>query len=129
MGKPNTFPTDGWKLTNTTIRAYVEDDLTGTIIVPGTVSAISYLVTQSVGPRQATVTGSGDLTPVASYLSATLSSTGWTVDTTGYNFQATLPATCFPDAGDYVIDFIGTLALDGTTFVLAKCFHHCKSRS
>lgn len=130
MGKPNTFYTDGWLNTNTTFRAYVEDDATGTIIAQAAVSAITYTVTESVGPQQGKVTANVvSLTPVSTYILAALSLTGWREDQTGFNFQATLPAAVFPDAGDYVVDFIGTLASDGSTFVLAKCFHHCKSRS
>jgi hypothetical protein len=128
MGKIATFPTTGWKSTNVTIRAYVDNDQTGTHILAAAVSAISYTVTESLGPNQGTQITTGNLTPVASYLSDTLSTTGWTVDTVGYNFQATLPAACFPDAGEYVIDLIFTLAGDSSTFPV-KLYHHARSRS
>lgn len=129
MGKPSTFPTDGWKSTNTTFRAYVQDDATGINILPSAVSTISYTVTEALGPSQGTVTANAVvLTPVATYLAATLSTTGWFVDQIGYNFQATLPASCFPDAGEYVVDFLFTLGADGSTFPV-KCFHHARSRS
>jgi len=128
MGKPFTFPTEGWAATNTTFRAYVEDDSTGTIIAQAAVSSIAYTVKQSVGPSQGTTTGSGALSPVATYLLSALATTGWHVDNVGYNFKAALPAACFPDAGDYVIDFLFTLAADGSTFPV-KCYHHAKSRS
>lgn len=130
MGKPNVFQTEGFQLTNTTFRAYVQDDATGTNIVPSTVSAIAYTVTKAMSPRQKIKTADAvAITPVATYLAASLSLTGWDVDQVGYNFQFTIPGACFPDAGDYVVDFIGTLAADSSTFVLAKCFHHSKSRT
>lgn len=128
MGKPTTFKTDGSCLTNTTVRAYIEDDLTGSNILRAAISAIAYTVTQAQGKRAGSVTGSGSLSPVATYLTDTLSTTGWTIDSTGYNFQATLPASAFPDPGEYVIDILFTLASDGTTFPV-KCFHHALSRS
>lgn len=129
MGKPTTFQTSGWKLTNTTFRANVQDDATGTNIVPSTVSGISYTVTEALGPQQGVVTANAvALSPVATYLSTSLSLVGWLVDQTGYNFQATLPASCFPDAGEYVVDFLFTLLADGSTFPV-KCFHHARSRS
>lgn len=130
MGKPITFSTSGWINTNLTIRAYVQDDQTGSNMAPSNVSAIAYTVTESTGPRPGTKFAFAQpLAPVGTYLSATLSTTGWTIDNVGYNFQATLPAVCFPDAGDYVIDIVGTLAADSSTFPLAKCFHHARSQS
>lgn len=127
MGKPITFQTNGWAKTNTTVRAYIQDDATGINIVPSTVTAIAYTVTESLGVQAGTQTGSGALSPVATYLFTNLSTTGWFVDTTGYNFQATLPASAFPDPGDYVIDFLFTLS-DSSTFPV-KCYHHARSRS
>ena len=128
MGQPNVFPTNGYAKTNTTIRAYVKDDQTGSNIQQSVVSAIAYTVTQSLGPQQGTVTGTGTFSPVATYLSNTLSTTGWLVDQIGFNFQATLPASCFPDPGQYTIDLIFTLAADSTTF-LVQCNHHAWSRN
>lgn len=126
MAKPITFETAGWEDSNTTFRAYIEDDSTGTAILAAAVSAIAYSVTQSLGPSQSDVTGSGSLSPVATYIT-NVSLTGWLVDNVGYNFKATLPAACFPEAGHYVVDFLFTLS-DGSTFPV-KCFHTAKSRS
>jgi hypothetical protein len=128
MPKPITFNTGGWVGTNTTFRAYVKDDATGSFILAAAVSSIAYTVKQAAGPSQGTTTGSGGLTPVSTYLLAALSTVGWTVDAIGYNFKAALPASCFPDAGDYVIDFVFTLAADGSTFPV-KCYHHARSRN
>ncbi len=127
MGKPITFQSNGWATTNTTFRAYIENDQTGTFIAPAAVTAIAYTVKQALGPSQGTTTGSGSLSPVSTYLLSSLSLVGWRVDSTGYNFQATLPASCFPDAGDYVVDFLFTIA-DGSTFPV-KTLHHAYSRS
>lgn len=129
MGKPVTFQTDGWAATNTTIRAYIQDDATGINIVPSTVSAIAYTITEAMGPNQGHVYANAvALSPVGSYLNSSLSTTGWTVDSTGWNFLASLPAACFPDAGEYVIDLLFTLAADSSTFPV-KCYHHARSRS
>ncbi len=129
LAKAITFPTDGWIDTNTTFRAYIQDDATGLNIDPTLVSAIDYTVTEALGAQQGTVTADAvNLTPVATYLTIGLSMTGWFFDRIGYNFQATLPADCFPDAGDYVVDLVFTLASDGSTFPV-KCFHHARSRS
>ena len=127
MAKPITFETAGWMNSNTTFRAYIEDDSTGSAIASSAVSAIAYTVTQSLGPTQSTQTGSGSLSPVSTYILSAVSLVGWLVDNVGYNFKATLPASCFPSAGDYVIDFLFTLS-DGSTFPM-KCFHHARSRS
>lgn len=128
MGKPINFETSGWARTPGTVRAYIEDDVTGANIAVASVSAIAYSVTESIGKQQGTVTGTGSLSPVSTYLASSLSTTGWRVDQTGYNFQATLPATCFPDPGDYVIDFTFTLTADSSTFPV-KCYHHAYSQS
>lgn len=128
MSAPRKFSTKAFAQTNTTFRAYVRDDSTGAAMLPAALTAISYAVTQTVGPSVGTSTGSGSLSPVATYLSGTLSTVGWDIDSIGYNFKATLPASCFPDAGNYNVVFLGTLA-DGTTFIIAHCDHHAFSRS
>lgn len=128
MGAPSVFQTNGYSRTNTTIRAYVLDDQTGANMQQSVVSGIAYTVTSSLGNQQGNVTGSGSLSPVSTYLSNTLSTTGWTQDTRGYNFQATLPASCFPEAGQFAILLTFTLAADGTTFVV-KLDHHAWSRN
>lgn len=126
MAKPLTWQTDGWQSTRVTVRACLYDDSTGVPIVPSAVSSIAYTVKESVGPSAGTTTGSGSLSPVSSYLNSSLSVVGWTYDSTGWNFSASLPASCFPDAGDYVVDFVFTLT-DGTTFPV-KLYHHVRSR-
>jgi hypothetical protein len=128
MGQPSVYQTNGYAKTNTTIRARVTDDAKAPL-QQSALSSIAYTVTESQGPQQGAVTGSGSLSPVSTYLQNTLSTTGWFVDQTGFNFQATLPASCFPDPGQYMIDIIGTLSADGTTFVIGQCNHHAWSRS
>lgn len=110
-----------------TMRARLYDDSTGALLLPANVNAIAYTVAQSAGPQQGTTTGSGNLSPVADYLFGSLSVVGWTADSLGWNFKATLPATAFPNPGDYVVDFLLTLA-DGSVFPV-KAYHHASSRT
>lgn len=125
--KPTTWQTEGWVATRVTVRARLYDDSTGLVLDPSNVAAIAYTVTGSTGPKQGIVTSSGGLSPVANYLNSTLSVTGWTYDSLGWNFKAPLPATAFPDPGDYVVDFVLTLA-DGSGFPV-KTYHHARSRN
>ena len=128
MGEPITFRTKGWVNTNLTLRGFVRDDQTGVAMLPTACTALSYTVTEATGTNPGRVT-TASLAPVGTYILSGVTTVGWTVDTIGYNFQATLPAAAFPDSGEYVIDIVGTLASDGSTFILAKCFHNANSRS
>lgn len=126
MPKVTVFRTQGWASANCAFRACIIDEATGAPIVPATVSAIAWTVRQSVGPSAGSTTGSGSLSPVASYLFGSLSTVGWRQDTTGWNFRALLPASAFSAPGEYVVDFAFTLA-DGTTFPV-KILHSVISR-
>ena len=125
--KPTTWQTEGWVATRVTVRARLYDDSTGLALDPSNVTAIAYTVTGATGPQQGIVTSSGGLSPVATCLNSTLSVVGWTYDSLGWNFKAPLPATAFPDPGDYVVDFVLTLA-DGSGFPV-KAYHHARSRN
>ena len=130
MPAPFKFRTNGYKLTDTSFKARVQSP-PGTDIQQSTISAIAYTVTEMVGPQQGTVTGSGTLSvPSVVFNSLQTPSTdpSWTADNTGYNFSANIPGADFPDAGDYVVEFLFTPSGGGSTFPVIF-YHHCNSRS
>lgn len=94
----------------------------------GQVSAITYTITEQVGPQQNVVTGLGTLVVASTVYDTLQTGSGWYQDNSGFNFQATLPGAQFPDAGEYIVVFLLTLASGGTPFPV-ECFHHAYSTS
>lgn len=71
----------------------------GTAITQASLSSISYKVFDLHGDTPTTATQTGTLTISAVvYDTLQTSDPRWTVDTTGYNFLYTAPASWFPDA-------------------------------
>lgn len=95
-------------------------------ITQGIFGTISYTVEYQDG----TVTANGVALTVSSVVFNSLQTPAtdpdWTVDALGYNFMAILPATAFPNEGDYVVRFDG-VPTGFSAFTIAKFYHHCDS--
>lgn len=93
-------------------------DSDGDAVVQADVSSIAYAVRDIADPS--TTVASGSLT-VNSVVYNTLQTDDWTVDSTGYNFMATLAGSCFP-AGDkvYRVEVVFTMASGGPLYVVKE---------
>ena len=130
MSQPVKFRTTGWKGVDTFFKNRAQSP-PGTDILQSTISAIAYTVKESIGPQQGVLTGSGSLVVSATVfntLQTPSTDPSWTQDNTGYNFSANLPASCFPDVGDYVVTFLLTPTGGGSAFPIVF-FHHANSIS
>jgi len=98
----------------------------GADIIQSIFGTISYTVEYQDG----TITANAvSLTPASVVFNALVppaTDPDWTVDALGYNFMAILPATAFPNEGDYVVRFDG-VPTGFTAFTIAKFYHHCNS--
>jgi hypothetical protein len=127
MPAPFKYHTTAYKGVDTSFKARVQSP-PGTLILQATTASISYTVVEQLGPQAGTSTGAGSPTVASSVFDALQLTSDWIQDNTGYNFAVTIPASAFPDAGDYVVVFLITPTGGGSAYPIIF-FHHADSIS
>ena len=88
----------------------------GAYITQAAVSSISYAVANAA---TLVSTGTGSLVVADVVFDTLQTGANWNVDGTGYNFLATIPATCFPDGNVIYRVEVSFVPTSGTAIVLA----------
>lgn len=123
MPKPTKWPSTNWQNTDTPFAAHVQ--INGIDIQQSGISAAAYTVIYSDGTVEANEVG---LTVSAVVFNTLQNDPRWTADNTGYNLLVTVPASCFPNAGDYVVR-LDLTPTGGNPFPAAYFNHHANSRT
>ena len=121
MPKPTKWPSAFWQANDTPFAAHVQ--IAGQDIQQSGLSAASYTVTYSDGTVEANAVS---LTIDDVIFNTLQTGPGWTQDNAGYNLLVTIPAACFPHAGDYVVT-IWLTPTAGTPICAAYFLHHANS--
>jgi hypothetical protein len=124
---PLKYRTTGYVAVDTAFKAHVQSP-PGNDITQGATSSISYTVKEMIGAQQGVQTGTGSPSVVSSVFNVLQLTSDWTQDNTGYNFSVTIPASAFPDPGDYVVTFLITPTGGGSAYPIIF-FHHADSIS
>lgn len=123
MPKPTKYPSTGWQGTDTPFAAHIQ--IAGVDITQSGISAATYTVIFSDGTVEANAVA---LTVSAVVFNTLQTDARWTVDSTGYNLLFTVPAACFPNAGDYTVRCDLTPS-GGNPFPAVYYRHHANSRT